>query len=450
MCKRAAYDTLGSSYGLRKKSEIEAFGDYFMRLPYPCGVILALCLAPSVWGVPGCHSPRNSVVAPLSSSRAGNDPRTLRVVLYPAIPNFPAVKDWVVKSFEKVHPDIHLEIIDLTNNYYGPFVDDFIGCADADVYELDSVFLHDFALNGRIQALPEAAKVPSGTFLKNAVSGVMIDGTQYGAPHWVCGNFLFFQASDKKLKQLGTIDKLSSEIGLHPPAGRGIAVDLKGKSTLGEFYLNAAVDRYKDWNVVKTHIAVFDTTIENDLARLRDLCEGTACRDSTKHATPFFAEEFETKKARALVGYSESLNGALKAAADKSKCPTDSACLQDPDFDVDQLPLDSNASKTMSWVDSFTISSKCKDICLSNAAAFIQFMNQDDTFMAILIGADGVPTYLLPAKASLYANTYLVGRAHLYPALKAIIENAVVPSDLGLNEELRNTGRTVDKELSKP
>jgi thiamine pyridinylase len=372
------------------------------------------------------------------------------VVLYPAIPNFPAVKDWVVKSFEKAHPDVHLEIVDLTNNYYGSFVDDYIGCADADVYELDSVFLYDFALNGRIQALPETAKAPSNTFLKNAVSGVVIDGTQYGAPHWVCENFLFFQASDKKLKHLETIDKLSSEIGPHPPTGKGIAVDLKGKSTLGEFYLNAVVDRYQDWNVVKMHIAVFDAAIEKDLARLRDLCEGTACRDSKKHSTPFFAEEFETKKARALIGYSESLNGALKAAGDKSKCPTDRSCLHDADFDVDQLPLDSNASKAMSWVDSFTINSKCTDACLSDAAAFIQFMNQDDTFMAILVGADGVPTYLLPAKASLYANKDLVGKAHLYPALKAIIENAVVPSDLGLNEELRNTGRTVDKELSKP
>ncbi len=66
------------------------------------------------------------------------------------------------------------------------------------------------------------------------------------------------------------------------------------------------------------------------------------------------------------------------------------------------------------------------------------------------LGSDGVPAYLLPAEASLYSKPDLLRSAHLYPALKSIIENSVVPSELGLNEELRNLGRVVDDELSKP
>jgi thiamine pyridinylase len=366
------------------------------------------------------------------------------------VPNFLSVKSWVVAEFQKKHPDIQLEIIDLTSNYYGSFVEGYVGCSQSDVYELDSVFLRDFAINGKIQVLPDGAKESTDLFLKNAVAGVQVDGVQYGAPHWVCGNFLFFQAADKAMKGLSTLDMLKAAIGPHPGAGGGIAVDLKGKSTLGEFYLNAAVDRYPDWKTVKEHIGIFDLDLEKDLAAIRDMCEGSSCRDSKKHSTPFFAEEFGAKKARALIGYSESLNGMLNLAADKSKCPDRNSCLQDRDIDVEELPLDPAANKAMSWVDSFTVDANCKDQCAADAAAFIHFMNEDDTYIAILVGANGVPTYLLPAKASLYSNSALLKKAHLYPALRSIIEKSIVPSDLGLNEELRNTGRVVDSELSKP
>ena len=377
-------------------------------------------------------------------------PRSLKVVLYPALPNFPDYKKWIVTEFEKRNPDIRLEVIDLTNNYYGPFVDDFVGCAQADVYELDSVFLYDFAINGKIQALPDSVKEPRDVFLGNAVKGVQVGGVQFGEPHWVCGNFFFFKTSDTNLRSLPSLDDLRLRIGKTPVPGGGIAVDLKGKSTLGEFYLNAAVDRYHDWNVVKEHIAAFDHDIEKDLIAIRDMCEESSCRDSSKHGTSFFAEEFDAKKARALIGYSESLNGALKWAADPTKCPVKDSCLHDEDIEVEELPLDPAGSRTMSWVDSFTIDSKCKATYLSDAAAFIHFMNEDNTYMSILLDRSGVPAYLLPAKASLYSKRELLTRAHLYPELRAIIENSVVPSDLGLNESLRNTGRVLDADLSKP
>jgi thiamine pyridinylase len=385
-----------------------------------------------------------------SLQTSGPSTRTLTVVLYPILPNFPAFKNWVVAHFENRYPAIHLNVIDLSDNYYGSFVDDYIGCAKADIYEIDSVFLNDFAINQKIQPLPASATEPGGTFLKNAETGVKVKGVQYGAPHWVCGNFLFFVASDKEMKNLTKLDELKAAIGPHPSNGRGLAVDLKGKSTLGEFYLNAAVDRYNDWDVVKKHIAVFDSTLETDLVAIRDLCEGTSCRDSSKHGTTFFAQEFGAKKARALVGYSESLNGTLALAADKSKCPDLKSCLQDKDIDVEELPIDPQGSKTMSWVDSFTIDINCKDQCATDAVNFIHFMNEDDTYMAILLGGDGIPAYLLPAKGSLYKRQDLLQAAHLYPKLRTIVENSVVPSDLGLNDELRNTGRVIDADLSKP
>ena len=366
------------------------------------------------------------------------------------MPNFGAFKDNVTTKFAQAHPDIRLVIVDLSDNYYGSFSDSYVGCAQADVYELDSVFLHDFAINKKIQPLPPAAILPDVGFLKNAVAGAEVGGVRYGSPHWVCGNFLFFAKSDQKMQELKTIHDLKKAIGAHPAAGGGLAVELMGKSTLGEFYLNAAFDRYPDWDDVAAHVGTFDKSLESDLVSLREMCEQDTCRDSNQHETAFFAEQFGAKHARALIGYSESLNGALKQAANKAKCPSAAACLVDADIDVEELPLDSHAPKVMSWVDSFVVAKKCTDQCLADAAEFIRFMNDDDLYMSILLPQDGVPAYLLPAKASLYSRQELLNHAHLYPKLRSIIEGSEVPSDLGLNEELRNIGRRIDRDLSKP
>lgn len=381
-----------------------------------------------------------------SAGRAA-EPRPLRVVLYPFIPGFASFKNAVKSQFESSHPDIRLEITDLSDNYYGPFAAQYIGCADADVYELDSVFLYDFAVNKKIQELPSEAVLPDDALLKNAVSGSMANKKRYGAPHWVCGNFLFFNSSDAKLRGVKRLTELVNTIGQTPGPNQGLAVDLMGKSTLGEFYLNAAFDRYGDLEQARQHIAIYDAAVKDDLLAISKICQIESCRKPDYHQTPFFAEEFVEKRARALVGYSESLNGALAAAADSTKCPAADKCLADNDFDVEEFPLDDKGTHAMSWVDSFALDRKCKDQCVKDAVAFIQFMNQDDTYLLALLPQGGLPTYLLPAKASLYSNSQLLGKAHLYPKLRKIIEQAAVPSALSLNEQLRNVGRQLDSDL---
>ena len=405
-------------------------------------LFLSIGLSHAAMAEPACMAPEQG----LPTSQA-TDPRTLRVVLYPFIPGFDAFKTQVKTRFEQAHPDIQLEIVDLTDNYYGPFADKYIGCAKADVYELDSVFLYDFAINKKIQELPPEAALPTDALLKNAVAGSMVNGKRYGAPHWVCGNFLFFDSSDTKLRGVKTLKELTATIGPNPSADHGLAVDLMGKSTLGEFYLNAAFDRYGDLQQARQHIILYDSALKDDLLSVSKICEVESCRKSDYHGTPVFAEEFAEKRARALVGYSESLNGALIADADTSKCPSATACRTDASFDVEELPLDDKGAHTMSWVDSFALDKNCKDQCAKDAVAFIQFMNADDVFLLALLPAGGPPAYLLPAKGSLYTNPNLLAKAHLYPKLKSIIETAAVPSSLSLNEELRNAGRQLDGDL---
>jgi hypothetical protein len=70
------------------------------------------------------------------------------------------------------------------------------------------------------------------------------------------------------------------------------------------------------------------------------MCKATGCRDPNFHGTQYFAEEFAEKHSRAFIGYSEGLNGALKASSDPKKCDPSSPCLSDSDIDVKEMPLD--------------------------------------------------------------------------------------------------------------
>ena len=123
-------------------------------------------------------------------------PRSLTVVLYPFIPEYPTVQAELKKGFEALHPDITVNFPDLTSNYYDRAKTNYIGATQADVYELDSVFLKDFVKEGKIKPWPSNVPLPEDQLVKNAVAGSKVNGIRYGAAHWLCGNFLFFKKTD--------------------------------------------------------------------------------------------------------------------------------------------------------------------------------------------------------------------------------------------------------------
>jgi thiamine pyridinylase len=164
----------------------------------------------------------------------------------------------VKKGFEASHPDVELEFIDLDQDYYAPGMqpqDEYIGATDANVYELDSIFLRDFVDHKKIQPWPNAVPIPEKELLKNAAIGSEIDGTRYGVAHWVCGNFLFFSTQEPGFPQVRKLSDLERIIGLRHMIGQGLAADFKGKSTLGEFYLETAFDHYGGWQAGKPSFA---------------------------------------------------------------------------------------------------------------------------------------------------------------------------------------------------
>lgn len=339
--------------------------------------------------------------------------QTLTVVLYPFIPEFPTAAYTVKRLSEAENPDIELVIIDLSDNYYDPSKPAFVGDVTADVYEVDSVFLADFVEANKIQPLPASMLLPKEELLKNAYDGSMYNGKRYGSAHWVCGNFLILAKDGAKME---TLKDLENAVGKDPK--HQLLVDLRGKLTLGEFYLGAAYAKYKTPEEVAKHLDPSDQFLNEDLIRLLKLCPKGGCRDQIFHEdTGIYGQQFANGQSRALIGYSELLHSVLKEG------------MKDSAFVVKPLPLDDLGIKQVSWGDSFEIGAKCTASCLAGATKFIQFMQRDDVYMDLLLpdrpsflhnpaGPMPVPAYLLPAKTSLYSNLTLKAAAGHYDELR--------------------------------
>lgn len=386
-----------------------------------------------------------------SQSQAALQRAQLRVVLYPFIPEFTYAAETVKRMFENENPDIELTVLDLSNNYYSPTDDanTFIGNVQADVYELDSVFLADFVKQNKIKPLPDDVLLPADQLLKNAYAGSMLHRKRYGSAHWACGNFLFIATQGKPANPPTTLKELAALMG--SDANQKMLVDMRGRLTLGEFYLGAAYAKYKEWAAVNDHLQKADTSLEDDLIRIVKMCPTGMCRDSIFHElTGIYGQEFAAGRSKTLIGYSELLHSVLGEG------------MKDDDFDVYPLPLDDAGTAPISWIDSFTVAANCGANCYDRAVKFVKFMQRDDVYMKLLLpgkpsylsypagqAPTPVPAYLLPAKASLYSSADLIKAAHHYPKLKMLIEGAAVPIAEGLNQSLRTVSGHVDAAIKK-
>lgn len=305
--------------------------------------------------------------------------RELHVVMYPFIPEYKSVELDVKQQFEAAHPDVRIIFVDLTSNYYSPSSPNYIGNTKADVYELDSVFLEDFVKAGKLQPMPAGALLPA----------------------------------------VKTLSEVEAAIGVSHAAHKGLLTDLKGKSTLGEFYLETAVDHFGSSQAALPHLSSVEPLLKNDLARLAALCDRGFCRNQDFHdkKPQIYTRQFARGGGRALIGYSESLHSTLEESNDA--CTPSEQCLSDSDIDVVQFPSDDAGRHQISWVDSFVLDSNCKGQCITDAVAFVSFMNSTSTYKQILLNEGSAPAYLLPAKASLYSDPEVTKVAHLYPKLKA-------------------------------
>ncbi|MDC3961879.1 extracellular solute-binding protein [Polyangium jinanense] len=375
----------------------------------------------------------------------------MTVALYPFLPDYQSLFYDIEHSFERDHPDVDLQIIDLSANYYNEDEPQAITNTNAQVYELDGVFLADFIDQKRIQALPKELVPPANTMVQVAEDSAKVKNEWWGLPHWACTNYIFYRSGDP-LGSAGTLKDVESLIGVKHSPDQGLLVDAKGKSTLGELYLDATLDELGDLSAAEPYL--LDTNLLGgataNLQRAITLCDTGMCRDSDYHeATSFYARQFARKRGRALVGYSERL---YYIALEQHESCRKGECLDLEDIEMKPLPLSDKGSHPFAWVDMLTISTTCDEKCLPDATAFIAHVTSSAEVKRSLLPAryGAPPRYLLPARTDLYTDKDVLVAAPLYSKLRPALSGAIPVRGRKLNARLRAIGKKLDKEILKP
>lgn len=387
--------------------------------------------------------------------------RKLSVALYPYIPELAELYWGLEQAFEDKYPQIDLRYVDTGASYYKSQPEKVLKEGKADVVEVDTVLLADLVEKGYLEPLSENC-IPKDAFLPVAEAASKLNGRIYGVPHWVCGNFLFFRNDDpekgrfEKIRSLNALERL---IGRPASEQQTMLVDLRGKSTLGEKFLDAMIDLYgtPDEAIRRIDPANPDPDALKALDRLFGLCPGGLC-DSDKHHefSPFYARQFAERRARAFVGYSErlhfviehGLNGIREDQPSVGRLRWDEntyEAIGSDDIGVVPATLSDTGSTMLTWVDVLSLRSGMAEQTRKDAISFIEFFNSEEFMTTALVPQYGhAPRYLLPARISLYSNASLVKAAPLYPKFLEIMKSGVTATGLGLNEKLRAVGKAIE------
>jgi thiamine pyridinylase len=399
--------------------------------------------------------------------------RILRAALYPYVPDKAGLFWKLEREFETAHPDIDLQYVDLSSNYYGGQLLDGLKGPNpvADVFEVDTVFLQDLVEQNLIQELPHNTSYRPSDFLPVASQATTLNSKVYGVPHWICGNFLFFRADDpevEKFETLCTLDGLERLLGRPTADSDALLADLRGKSTLGEEYLDSVLDTFGDAQQALNHTDPNAPEMDavKALSRLFLLTPGGLC-DSDKHHKfgQFYARQFARRKTRAYMAYSEQLyytvDETLHGIADGQPSVggvhfdfdnTNGYTVRgDDDIKAIGAPLADSGSHMLAWVDVLVLRTGLEGQSREDALALIDYYNSEMFTLSVLLPQVGeAPRYLMPARASIFTNSVLLRAAPLYQTFLKVMSNATALTGPGLNDRLRAIGKKIENDGFSP
>jgi thiamine pyridinylase len=367
--------------------------------------------------------------APSSTTPEGDQAarRPLDAVLFGYIPDagndgFAGLQARLERDFEAEHPEIDLRLVidgnidlyDLSANgqlatYFGT------GDGSADVLELDMVLLADLVANGWIA--PARVELPA--IVPSAEEAVTLDGTRYGTPTYLCGNFIYSRAPE--LEGADDANELLEILGKAAgPGAPPLIGNYAGSWTLPSFYLDAWADGHDNApaSVQTAYPLPLDEVTVAPLRALTDSCASSGknpCLDKTYKDNTKAELAFAQGQAGGFVGYSERLH-YIVAAAPSAPLPK-----------VISAPM-GNGNKPISFTDALVTSASCTEACRDDADAFITFMSALERRQLIAFSQDvppdapaGVtPRYLLQALSSFY-TTEPAASNPIYRALQPVV-----------------------------
>ncbi len=398
-----------------------------------------------------------AVVVSCHGASENQEVRELRVALYPYVPESADLMLKIEQRFESKHDKVHLVFVPFENYYKHSLFDAFGSDSklQADVIEVDTVFLKDLVEKNLVGSMPKTVLEPADSLLPIASLAAQVDGEVRGVPHWVCGNFIFFRADDPAAARFSEVRTLKDleEILNHPSTEKdGLLADVKGSSTIGELYLDALVDEYGSVADALPHMGDeehLDSNARAATIRLYSFCPQLNHNATYHDYGGFYGREFAHSRTRAMLAYSEGLfevgDEFLHGMA-----PNESAMADLHKIGAVAAPLADNGQKMLAWVDILTVRKGLAPQKRKDALDFISEFTSEDFNRSLLVPGYGeAPRYLLPARAALYTDSAVTKAAPLYPRFKQIMLDAVTVTDAGLNDRLRKIGGKIDDSMGQ-
>ncbi len=368
--------------------------------------------------------------------------RVLHVSLYPYIPEPEAAALSLKQGFERLRPDV-IVTITFNRNYYSPEPSNKgVLYEEADIHEIDDVFMRDFLLRHKLQ--PPAIH-GLGPFDPMARAAATYDGVTWGVPHWMCADFLFYRSDKTSLSRDHSLSGLEAALGPE----HGLLLDMKGQAQLGELYLSsllaAGVQTPEATLALVTPTP--DPAILARLQRILALEPRGAGRNAAYDASEgFYARQFARRTASAFVGYSEMAHEVIDEAA--GSCREEDRCVSADQIRVAAFPFADGRTRPVVWVDMFAIDAKLHGRKLDDARDFIRYAVSLPAYRSLLIPGHGeAPRYLLPATRAALDDAAIRASAPLYPRFRAIIDQGVVVTTAHLNATLHDVANRLDEAL---
>ena len=367
--------------------------------------------------------------------------RILHVSLYPYIPDAAAAALALKQGFERIDPDVIVDIT-LNGNYYSPKPEDKgVLYEDADVHEIDVVFMRDFLAAHKLQPPGIAA----GKLTSLARQAATYGGTLWAVPQWMCADFLIYRADKKTLDNAHTLASFEAALA----QDHGLLLNMKGDGQLGELYLTSMLaSTGQTPEAVLSHLSPTpDPVIMERLRKLLSLePAGMGRRAAYGDVEGFYARQFARRTGSAFVGYSEMTHDVLDESA--KACRVEDHCVTADQIRVSALPFADGKIRPTVWVDMFAIDAKVRGKTLTDARKFISYAVSLPAYRALLIPAPGdIPRYLLPATTEAFDDPSILQTAPLYPKFHAIVNQGVVVTVPHLNATLHDVAAHIDADL---